>query len=236
MRLSKYIADCGICSRRKAEEAIVAGRVSVNDMLVTELGTKVAAGDSVSFDGVLVSPAAELVYIMLNKPEGYISTAKEQFGRPSVLDLVDAGGARLVPVGRLDCATSGMLLLTNDGSLVYRLTHPSHDIRKTYIARIEGTLSEESLAQIRGGMVVDGYKTYRTNVKVLSTTDSTSLVEVAIKEGRNRQVRKLFDQLGHKVSSLRRVATGKLRLGDLRKGQWRFLTDEEVAYLKGVKG
>ncbi|MCL2852619.1 MAG: rRNA pseudouridine synthase [Defluviitaleaceae bacterium] len=232
MRLSKYIAGCGVCSRRKAEEAILAGRVSVNGIIVAELGTKVAPGDAVSFDGAKISPEAKLVYIMLNKPEGYITTAREQFGRPSVLDLVPADGVRLVPVGRLDCATSGMLILTNDGELVYRLTHPSHDIRKTYISRIEGMLCEESIAQIRGGLIVDGYKTSRAHVKVLSVKEGSSLVEIAIKEGRNRQVRKIFDQLGHKIDSLRRVATGSLRLGDLRKGQWRHLANDEVAYLK----
>ncbi|MCL2673767.1 MAG: rRNA pseudouridine synthase [Defluviitaleaceae bacterium] len=234
MRLSKYIADCGVCSRRKAEDIILAGRVSVNGAVVAELGTKVADDDIVSIDGVRISPAAEFVYIMLNKPEGYITTALEQFGRPSVLDLIDIEGVRLVPVGRLDCATSGLLILTNDGDLVYKLTHPSHDIRKTYYARIEGKLSEQELEQIRNGMVIDGYKTSRTNVKVLKAGEETSLVEVAIKEGRNRQVRKIFDQLEHRVKSLRRVATGKLKLGELKKGQWRNLTDEEVAYLKEI--
>ena len=233
MRLSKYIAGCGVCSRRKAEEAILKGRVSVNDMLVTELGTKVGPDDAVCFDGAQIRPAEEFVYIMLNKPEGYITTTREQFGRPSVLDLVESGSERLVPVGRLDCATSGMLLLTNDGDLVYRLTHPSHEIRKTYVARIEGVIGEEALSQIRGGMVIDGYKTSRAQVKVLNIGENTSLLEVAVKEGRNRQVRKMFDQLGYKVTSLRRIATGKLRLGGLKKGQWRFLCDDEVAYLKG---
>ena len=235
MRLSKYIAGCGVCSRRKAEEAILAGRVSVNERLVTELGTKVGIGDAVCFDGAQIRPATEFVYIMLNKPEGYITTAREQFGRPSVLDLLDSAepeGVRLVPVGRLDCATSGMLLLTNDGDLVYRLTHPSHDIRKTYIARIEGVIGEEALAQIRGGMVVDGYKTTRAQAKVLSTGENTSLLEISVKEGRNRQVRKMFGQLGYKVTSLRRVATGRLRLGGLKKGQWRHLTEDEIVYLK----
>ena len=232
MRLSKYIAGCGVCSRRKAEEAITAGRVRVNGQIITELGTKVAQSDAVCFDGEEIRQAEKLVYIMLNKPEGYISTAREQFGRPSVLDLVAAEDVRLVPVGRLDCATSGMLILTNDGEAVYRLTHPSHEIRKTYIARIEGKLDDESLAKIRGGMVVDGYKTARTHIKVLSIAEDTSLVEVAIKEGRNRQVRKIFDQLGHKVYSLRRVATGKLTLGGLKKGQWRYLTEDEILYLK----
>ncbi|MCL2618236.1 MAG: rRNA pseudouridine synthase [Defluviitaleaceae bacterium] len=232
MRLSKYIAACGVCSRRKAEEAILAGRVSVNGVVVAELGTKVGEGDSVSFDGVPVRPAEAFVYVMLNKPEGYISTAKDQFNRPSVLDLVEVEGARLVPVGRLDCATSGMLLLTNDGDLVYRLTHPSHEIRKTYIVRVDGEISGNALEQIRSGLVIDGYKTSRTDIKVLNTGDGTSLAEVAIKEGRNRQIRKIFDQLGYTIRSLRRVATGKLRLGGLIKGTWRHLTPEEVAYLK----
>ena len=234
MRLSKYIADCGVCSRRKAEDVILSGRVSVNGAVVAELGTKVAEGDAVTVDGMLISPTAEFVYIMLNKPEGYITTAKEQFGRPSVLDLIDMEGARLVPVGRLDCATSGLLLLTNDGDLVYKLTHPSHDIRKTYYARIEGKLTDEEIERIREGMTIDGYKTSRTNVKVLKAGEDTSLIEVAIKEGRNRQVRKIFAQLEYKVTSLRRVATGRLKLGELKKGQWRHLTDEEVSYLKQI--
>ena len=177
MRLSKYIADCGVCSRRKAEEVILAGRVSVNDVVVAELGTKVTDGDTVRVDGIQINLAAEFVYIMLNKPEGYITTAREQFGRPSVPDLLDIEGVRLVPVGRLDCATSGLLILTNDGDLVYKLTPPSHDITKTYIARIEGQLSEQELERIREGMIIDGYKTSHTHVRVLKAGETTSLVE-----------------------------------------------------------
>ena len=234
MRLSKYIALCGVCSRRKAEEAILAGLIKVNGQTITKLGTKITQDDTIDFCGKNLHPPSKFVYIMLNKPEGYITTAKDQFGRPSVLDLAKIENVRIVPVGRLDCATSGMLILTNDGNLVHKLTHPSHHISKTYHARIEGTPNQQALAQIRQGMVIDGYKTSGAQVQVLKSEKSTALVEVSILEGRNHQVRKMFAQLGHKVTSLRRVATGQLPLGDLRKGQWRHLTDQEIAYLKDL--
>ncbi len=229
-RLQKYLADAQVASRRKAEEIILSGRVSVNGDIVTQLGTKVEDGDTVCVDGKEVRPVQKNIYIMLHKPEGYVTTAKEQFGRPAVLDLVDCG-CRIYPVGRLDYDTSGLLLLTNDGELTYRLTHPKHNVEKTYIAQVEGTPSDEEMQRFRKGLEIDDYITAPAKIKILKKAALTTL-KIVIHEGKNRQVRKMCDAIGHKVRRLKRVATGKLSLGDLEKGKYRQLTEEEIDYLK----
>lgn len=230
VRLQKYLADAQIASRRRAEEIILSGRVSVNGETVTQLGTKVEYGDRVCVDGKEVHPAEEMVYIMLHKPDGYVTTAKEQFGRPAVLDLIDCG-YRIYPVGRLDYDTSGLLLLTNDGDMTYRLTHPKHNVEKTYIAQVEGVPSEDELRRFREGLEIDGYTTAPAKIKILKRAALTTL-KIVIHEGKNRQVRKMCDAIGHRVRRLKRVATGRLNLGTLEMGKYRYLTDEEIAYLK----
>ena len=230
VRLQKYLADAQVASRRKAEEIIIEGRVSVNGKTITELGTKVEDGDTVCVDGKEVRPAEKLIYIMLHKPDGYVTTAKEQFGRPAVLDLVDCG-YRVYPVGRLDYDTSGLLLLTNDGELTYKLTHPKHNVEKTYIAQVEGTPTEDEMKHFREGLEIEDYKTAPAKIKILKKGTLTTL-KIVIHEGKNRQVRKMCEAIGHRVRRLKRVATGSLSLGSLEKGKYRYLTDKEIEYLK----
>ncbi len=232
MRLQKYLADAQVASRRKAEEMILEGRVSVNGEVITQLGTKVEDGDRVEVDGKEVHPADKLVYIMLHKPEGYVTTAKEQFGRPAVLDLVDCG-YRVYPVGRLDYDTSGLLLLTNDGELTYRLTHPKHNVNKTYIAMVEGVPTEDEMKKFSSGLVIDDYKTAPAKISIIKKGKYTAL-KIIIHEGKNRQVRKMCAAIGHEVKYLKRVSTGKLDLGTLEKGKYRYLTEDEVEYLKSL--
>ncbi|WP_352400510.1 pseudouridine synthase [Anaerotignum sp.] len=235
-RLQKFLAEAGVASRRKAEELIVAGKIKVNGKVVTELGTKIdPKKDEVFYlDKKISNKEVEMVYIMLHKPEGYVTTAKEQFGRPGVMDLVKDIDARIFPVGRLDYDTSGLLLLTNDGDLTYKLTHPKHDVDKTYVAKVYGTPDDMDLQKFRRGVVIDGRKTKPAKIQILEKGDRQSTVEIVIHEGRNRQVRKMCEAIKHPVAQLKRVATGELKMGDLPKGKFRHLTAKEVKYLKGL--
>ncbi|WMI81672.1 pseudouridine synthase [Anaerotignum sp. MB30-C6] len=235
-RLQKYLAEAGVASRRKAEELISAGKIKVNGKVVTELGTKVdPKKDEVFYlDKKISKQEVEMVYIMLHKPEGYVTTAKEQFGRPGVMDLIKGINARIFPVGRLDYDTSGLLLLTNDGDLTYKLTHPKHDVDKTYIAKLYGTPDDMDLQKFRRGVYIDGRKTKPAKIQVTEKGERQSTVEIVIHEGRNRQVRKMCEAIKHPVAQLKRVATGELKMGDLPKGKYRHLTAKEVKYLKNL--
>lgn len=237
-RLQKFLAEAGVASRRKAEELIAAGRVKVNGVVIKEQGVKIdPRKDKVEFDGKALSQKAEKkVYLMLHKPEGYVTTSKEQFGRPAVLDLIHGVPERIFPVGRLDYDTSGLLLLTNDGDLTYRLTHPKHDVDKTYIAKLYGVPDDGNLQKFRRGVVIDGRKTSPAKIQIISREKDLRFctVEIQIHEGRNRQVRKMCDAIHHPVAQLKRIATGELKLGDLPKGKYRFLTEQEIKYLKSL--
>ena len=235
MRLQKFLAEAGVASRRKAEELIASGRIAVNGTPVTQLGLKIDENkDVVSFDGSPVHKTSRLVYIMLHKPEGYVTTVKDQFDRPTVLDLVKDVNERIFPVGRLDYDTSGLLLLTNDGDLTYRLTHPSHEVEKVYEAKLYGTPDTYAIAQFRRGIVIEGKKTAPGKLEVIKSQGRFSWCRITIKEGRNRQVRKMCDAVKHPVAELKRVATGNLRLGSLEKGKYRPLTAGEIRYLKNL--
>lgn len=235
MRLQKYLGECGVASRRKSEKLIEGGLVAVNGVIVTELGVKVHTHkDIVTYKGEKITLSQEQVYIMLHKPEGYITTAKDQFGRPTVLDIITDVSSRIYPVGRLDYDTSGLLIMTNDGDLTYKLTHPKHDIEKTYIARVLGVPSSESLQKFRNGLMLDDFKTSKAKIEIIKDEGRFSSLKIVIKEGKNRQVRKMCENIGHRAIALKRIATGKIFLGDLKRGQYRDLTKSEVSYLKSL--
>ena len=237
MRINKYIALCGVASRRKAEELILAGKVKVNDNIVKELSYQVdEENDVVKVDDKIIKEENKLVYILLNKPEGYITTVKDQFDRPSVLDLVSDIKERVYPIGRLDYETSGLLLLTNDGDLTYKLTHPKHEIDKTYIAMVKGELTEEEIKNFKSGLEIEDYITAPAKLRVLyyDKVKNISKLEIKIHEGKNRQVRKMCKAINHPVLRLKRVAMGKITLNECKIGEYRYLTKEEVNYLKNI--
>ncbi len=231
MRLQKYLALCGIASRRKCEELILNGKVEVNGKIVTELGTKVIINkDNVKYNGKTVNLEEEKVYILLNKPIGYITTSKEQFGRDKVLDLVKIN-KRIVPVGRLDMYTSGAIILTNDGDFVNKLTHPSHEIEKTYNVTLKGIVTKEDIENLKNGVEIDdGYITKKAKAKILKIDEEKKIsrIQITIHEGKNRQIRKMCETIGKKVLALHRCKIGDLDVKDLKLGQWKYLTKKEV--------
>jgi 23S rRNA pseudouridine2605 synthase len=231
MRLQKYIAECGVASRRKSEELIKQGRVKVNGITVSEMGVKVSDEDVVEVDGRRISLEQKKVYIMLNKPVGYISSVRDQFSRNTVVDLIKGVKERIYPVGRLDYDTSGLLLLTNDGDFAFRLTHPKHEMKKTYIAEMEGVPDSNDIESFQNGLRIEDYVTSPAELTVLEKKKSSSMVKVVIHEGKNRQVRKMCDAIGHPVISLKRIAIGDLYLKGLPEGQWRYLKEEEIKML-----
>lgn len=231
MRLQKYIAECGVASRRKSEELIKQGRVKVNGIPVSEMGVKVSDEDVVEVDGRRISLEQKKVYIMLNKPVGYISSVRDQFSRNTVVDLIKGVKERIYPVGRLDYDTSGLLLLTNDGDFAFRLTHPKHEMKKTYIAEVEGVPDSNDIESFQNGLRIEDYVTSPAELTVLEKKKSSSMVKVVIHEGKNRQVRKMCDAIGHPVISLKRIAIGDLYLKSLPEGQWRYLKEEEIKML-----
>lgn len=234
MRLQKYLADCSVASRRKAEEYILSGRVKVNGNVVKTLGTTVSPGDKVEFDGKTVSPGPKKVYIALYKPKGVVSTASDQFGRQAVTELVESN-VRLYPVGRLDYDTKGLIFLTNDGDFTYYLTHPKHNVIKTYHAVVKGGFSEEKADKLRCGVMLDGKRTAPAEVIINAEYERACEVTVRIHEGRNRQVRRMFETVGCSVTNLIRTSIGPVDLGTLRPGQWRELTDGEVRKLMNLR-
>ena len=234
-RLQKYLAECGIASRRKCEEYITQGKVQVNGKTITELGVKVnPEKDKITFEGKNVKQEERKVYILLNKPIGYVTTSDEQFGRDKVLDLVKVR-ERVVPVGRLDMYTSGALILTNDGDFVYKVTHPKHEITKTYTVTVKGIIKNEEVEQLRKGVKIDDYTTRPAKVKILKTDEEKDIsrLEITIHEGKNRQVRKMCESVGRKVLALHRSKIGKIGVKDIELGKWRYLKDFEVKTLIG---
>jgi len=229
-RLQKYLAQCGVASRRKCEELILQGRVQVNGVTFTELGTKInPEKDKIKFDGKDIKQSQKLVYILLNKPIGYVTTADDQFGRDTVLDLVKVK-ERIVPVGRLDMYTSGALILTNDGDFVYQVTHPKHEIEKTYTVTIKGIVQNSEVEQLRSGVKIDDYITKPARVRILKTDTEKDIsrLEITIHEGKNRQVRKMCEAVGRKVLALHRSKIGGIGVKDIELGKWRYLTANEV--------
>ena len=235
VRLQKFLADNGIASRRKCEGIILEGRVKVNEKTITTLGTKIDPyQDFVEVDGKILKRQDEKIYILLNKPIGYVTTSDEQFGRDKVLDLVKVR-ERVVPVGRLDMYTSGALILTNDGDFVYKVTHPKHEITKTYTVTVKGIIKNEEVEQLRKGVKIDDYTTRPAKVKILKTDEEKDIsrLEITIHEGKNRQVRRMCESVGRRVIALHRSKIGNIGVKDIELGKWRYLKDFEVKTLIG---
>ena len=234
MRINKFLAEKGIASRRHADEMISAGRVKINGTIAT-LGTNVEETDEVLVDDQAVSreEKEEKFYIM-NKPKGVICTVSDDRGRKTVVDLLPENAGRVFPVGRLDYETEGLLILTNDGDTAYRLTHPMNEVPKTYMAKIEGTMTEKDLNRIRSGIELDGVMTKKCKAHIVETNKAYTKVHVTITEGKNRQVRRMFEAIGRNVQFLKRISIGRLKLTGLDRGQVRALTEEEILYLKGL--
>ncbi len=232
IRIQKYLAENGIASRRKCEKYILEGKVQVNGITITQLGTKInPTKDKISFDGKEIKEESiNKVYILLNKPIGYVTTVKDQFHRNTVLDLVNIHNIRLIPVGRLDMYTSGALILTNDGDFIYKITHPKHEIEKTYIVTVNGKVAEEEIQKLREGINIENYTTSPASVRQLAYLEEKNIsrIEIIIHEGKNRQVRKMCEAIGKKVLALHRSKIGDLEVKSLKIGQWRYLTKSEV--------
>lgn len=232
MRINKYIAQAGLCSRRKADELIANGNVKINGAVLKEPGYEVAAGDKVEVNGTQISAKQKAEYVLINKPTGMVTTVSDDKERLTVMDVVADIDARLFPVGRLDYNTSGALIMTNDGEMAYRLTHPKHEVYKTYRARVAGILSNEKAARLRRGVDIGGFVTSPAKVNIIKGTQHSTIVEISIHEGKNRQVRKMFAAVGNPVQELERIAIGEIRLGHLKPGHYRKLTKDEIEYLK----
>ncbi|GKU24703.1 pseudouridine synthase [Clostridium folliculivorans] len=233
-RLQKFMARCGVASRRKCEELILSGIVSVNDIIIKELGTKIDCDkDIVKVSGKEIRPEEKKRYIMLNKPEGYISSVKDEHDRQTVIDLIGIQ-ERIFPIGRLDFDSSGLLLLTNDGEIYNKLIHPRQKIAKTYIAIVNGMFSKDDIRRFENGIDIGGYITADAKIEVLEIQEDRSKIRLQIHEGKNRQIRKMCAALNHEVLELTRVSIGEIKLGTLEKGNFRELTEAELNYIKSL--
>lgn len=236
IKLQKYFTDCGVLSRRAAEKEIAEGRVTVNGT-VALLGDRIDPEcDVVCYGGKAIKKQTdEMVCIMLNKPAGFVTTLSDEKGRRTVAELTADLGLRVYPVGRLDMNSDGLLLLTNDGALANRLTHPRHEIPKIYRVTVRGEVDSAALRALRSPMVIDGYEILPVKVDIAERGDSCTVLRMELYEGRNRQIRKMCEQVGLRIRRLTRVAIGELTLGGLPSGRWRRLTEKEIDYLKGAK-
>ncbi|MEY8000008.1 pseudouridine synthase [Clostridium sp. Mt-5] len=233
-RLQKYMAYCGIASRRKCENIILQGRVKVNDVTINKLGSKIDdEKDKITVDNVIVKKKSEKIYILLNKPIGYVSTVKDDRGRNTLLDIVKVE-ERIYPIGRLDYNTSGLIILTNDGKVYNNIAHPKRERNKIYIASLKGIPSNEAIEKFKNGLNIDGYRTAAANFEILSIDKSgnNSKVKIGIHEGKNRQIRKMCAAIGCPVINLTRIAIGDIKLGNLKEGSWRYLTEKEIDYIR----
>ena len=232
-RLQKYLANNGIGARRKCEEFIIQGRVKVNGKVVTQLGTKInPEKDIVEFDGKVVKRVKHYVYILLNKPIGYVTTVKDQFNRPTVLDLVKVD-EKILPVGRLDMYTSGALILTNDGEFINKVTHPKNEVEKTYTVTVKGIVTKEDVEKLEAGVKIDDYISGKAKVKILKTNEEKQIsrLQITIHEGKNREVRKMCEAIDKKVLALHRRKIGNIDVKNMKIGTWRYLKEQELKQL-----
>ena len=230
VRLQKFLANNGVCSRRKAEEYIQQGLVKVNGETVTELGVKInLEKDEVIFKGNKVGKIDKKVYILLNKPIGYVTTTKDQFERSTVLDLVHVK-EKILPVGRLDMYTSGALILTNDGEFIYKVTHPKYEIEKTYNVTLKGIINKDETKKLEDGVEIENYTSGKAKVKILKTDKEKDIsrIEITIHEGKNREVRKMCNSIGRKVLALHRSKIENIDVKNLKLGEWRYLNNKEI--------
>jgi len=233
IRLNKFLAQAGVASRREVDKMIAEGRIKVNGQVVQVLGYKIDdEKDRVEVDGRRVEREEGLVYLMLNKPQGYLVTLKDNFQRPTIQQLLPSLKQRIFPVGRLDYDSSGLLLMMNDGELAYRLTHPRFKVPKVYLAKVMGEPDPSELARLEKGIYLDGKKTAPAQIAQVKSDPKKSLFKIEIFEGRKREVKRMFQAIGHKVLHLQRIGFGSLRLGSLKAGKWRYLTRKEIDTLK----
>ncbi len=232
MRINKYIAQAGLASRRVADELILAGKVKVNGAVLNAPGYDVQAGDRVEVEGRPVLGAQKFVYYMLHKPAGYLTTTSDERGRPTVMSLMEEVPVRVLPVGRLDCQTSGLLLMTNDGQLAQHIAHPSGQVWKTYLVSVAGPVSPQEAETLRKGVEIGGETTRPARVEILGENGGVCRLRIQIREGRNRQVRRMCEAIGHRVLQLQRTAIGNVQLGHLKEGCYRRLSPAEIEYLK----
>ena len=228
MRINKYLATCGLGSRRSVEELIKKGLISINDKVVIDLSFDVSSEDIVKYKGKVLSLVEDKVYIMLNKPKCYITSTKDEQGRKVVLDLLKGCKYKVFPVGRLDYNTEGLLLLTNDGDWANNITHPSNHISKTYVVTTKYMLTNKQMNMIRNGIVIDGRRTLPAKIELIDKDEKYYIYHITIYEGRNREIRKMFESLELKIYSLKRIQIGTLTLGDLEDGKYRYLDKKEI--------
>lgn len=232
MRINKFLAACGVASRRECDKLIESGSVKINDEMAT-LGAEVKDGDKVTVNGNPVT-IKKNEYYMLNKPKGYLCTVRDDKGRKTVLDLMPPTTGRIYPVGRLDYDSEGLLILTTDGELAQHLTHPSNEVPKTYLVKIEGTITEAGLNPIRSGIDIGGYVTKKCKAHVVETNKAYTKIHVTVTEGKNREIRKMFEAIGREVTLLKRIKIGELTLRGLDRGAYRKLTPSEIEYLHSI--
>lgn len=235
MRINKYLAQSGLGSRRKVEELITAGKIKVNGKVVKDLSTDIKDTDIVYYNNRAVKPTANFVYYKLHKPKGYVTTVSDDKERKTVMDLLRGVHTRVYPVGRLDYDSEGLLLFTNDGELTNKLTKPNSEIEKTYVVHIESGITKDEIKKLTAGVNIDGYTTKPCSIKPIDIAEDISKLEITITEGKNRQIRKMFESIDKNVIFLRRTKIGEIRLGGLSRGEYQQLNAKEMRYLNSLK-
>lgn len=233
-RLQKYMARCGVASRRSCEELILQGTVKVNGNIIKELGCKINPDkDIIEYNKKIIKPENRKVYIILNKPVGYVSTVKDERGRKTIIDLVNVD-ERIFPIGRLDYDSSGLIILTNDGEIYNRVIHPRQEIDKTYEALLKGIPDIKDINDFCNGIDIGGYITAKAKFQILKLEEENAIANIIIHEGKNRQIRRMCEKINHPILSLRRISIGMIELGKLQTGKWRYLNEQEIDYLKNI--